>query len=100
MKSDEQMGTLNTSEVPLFLVTKTMENTPFKLTDDEKCKLRTYKNLVPAFRQKASDISNKIIALQGEKRHLDSEVESMTKYLEHYGEVPLTMAEWSKEMHR
>ena len=75
-------------------------NVPFSLTDDEQCKIRTYKNLVPAFRQKASDISNKIIALQGEKRHLDSEVESMTKYLEHYGEVPLTMAEWSKEMHR
>jgi transcription initiation factor TFIID subunit TAF12 len=67
------------------------------LSDDE-AKIRTYRNLVPAYRQETGDIKDQITNLQQLLGLREKQIEEMTSFLEDHGQVPKTMAEWSKDM--
>ena len=74
-----------------------MANFPNGLSDDE-ARTRTFRNLVPAYRQRIGDIDSKILELQHEKRTYERQIQEMTSFLKDHGQVPRTMAEWSREM--
>jgi membrane-anchored protein YejM (alkaline phosphatase superfamily) len=74
-----------------------MANFKNGLSDDE-AKIRTFRNLVPAYRQKVSDIDSQILQLQNDKREYERQIDEMSMFLSEHGQTPKTMAEWSKDL--
>lgn len=63
----------------------------------DESKIRTYKNLIPAYRQRISGNNDIILAAQHENRCYERQIEEMREFLKSVGQKEHTMAEWSEE---
>lgn len=66
------------------------------LSEDE-AKIRTFKNLIPAYRQRIGDNDDNILKLKHENYSTQRQIDEMREFLKAHGQKEHTMAEWSKE---
>lgn len=65
------------------------------LTEDE-AKVRTFRNLVPAFQVRNQAIETEIAALVREQAEKERSIEEMVEFLKQHGQQPLSIADWKR----
>ena len=64
--------------------------------DEEQCKIRTYRNLVPAHKVRLEKIKEEMVELVNERHQLETSLSEMKVFLLVRGETPLTIEEWRR----
>ena len=85
------------TEMESQLVKKQKTTKEYNGLSYDESKIRTYKNLIPAYRQRIGDNNDIILKAQHETRCYERQIEEMREFLKSQGEKEHTMMEWSEE---